>query len=145
ILAMLPHAIPGIAFAFALAMFGIVAAVTLPAIPVTGTLGLIAVAHFVHRLPYGTRVANSALLQVHRELEECAQVCGARTLTIMWRIIAPLIKPSLLFLVLWTAVLSFQEVSMALFLAGPHNRVVSVAIWQLWQGAFLGSAAAGGL
>ncbi|MBI3001072.1 MAG: ABC transporter permease subunit [Deltaproteobacteria bacterium] len=86
---------------------------------------------------------NSALAPVHRELEECAQVCGTKTPTIMRRIILPLIKPSTIYLAVWTAMLSFQEVTMALFLSGPQNHVLSVSIWELWESGSLGTAAAG--
>jgi iron(III) transport system permease protein len=140
---MVPHAIPALAFAFALAMAGIVALKWLPWLPFAGTLGIIAIAHVIGRLPYATRLTNGALLQVHRELEESAQTSGARNLTIMRRILLPLIKPSLVYLALWTALLSLQEVTMALFLAGPNNRVLSVSVWDLWQAGQQGPAAAG--
>jgi iron(III) transport system permease protein len=142
-LAMLPHAIPSLAFAFALAMIGILASRWIPWLPLSGTLGIIMIAHLINRVPYGTRVMNSALGQVHRELEEIGQICGTRTPTIMRRIVLPLIKPSVVYLAVWTAMLSFQEVTMALFLSGPHNSVLSVSIWSLWEAGSLGTAAAG--
>ncbi len=142
-LAMLPHAIPGLAFAFALAMLGIFAAARLPWLPLAGTVGIITVAHLVHRLPYGTRVANAALTQIHRELEESAYMSGAGSITTMRRVVLPLVKPAMVYLTLWTALLSLQEVSMALFLSGPRNQVLSVNIWGLWEGGNLGTAAAG--
>jgi iron(III) transport system permease protein len=83
------------------------------------------------------------LSQVHPELEESAQVCGMRNATLMRRIVLPLVKPSLLYLAIWTAMLSFQEVTMALFLSGPHNQVLSVSIWELWEGGHIGRASAG--
>jgi iron(III) transport system permease protein len=61
----------------------------------------------------------------------------------MRRIVAPLIKPSLIFAGLWTAMLTFREVTMALFLTESHNRVLAVTVWQLWQGGNLGIASAG--
>jgi len=142
-LAMLPHAIPGLAFAFALAMLGVLASVWLPWLPLSGTLGIIMVAHLINRLPFATRIMNSALAQVHWELEESAQVCGSKNLTIMRKIVLPLVKPSFIYLAIWTAILSFQEVTMALFLSGPHNQLFSVAIWELWDGGSLGVASAG--
>lgn len=142
IIAMLPHAIPGLAFAFALVMLGILATKWLPWLPLAGTLGIIVIANVVNRLSYGTRITNAALVQIQHELEECAQVCGARKLTIMWRVIVPLIKPSLVYGGLWTALLTFREVSMALFLAESDNRVLSVSIWNLWEAGRMGTAAA---
>jgi len=143
VIAMLPHAIPGLAFAFALFLLGILAGKWFPWLPVAGTLGIIVVANVVNRLSYGTRVTNSALLQIQSDLEACAQTCGATNVTIIRRIIAPLIKPSLVFAGLWTALLTFQEVTMALFLSESENWVLSVSIWHLWVSGRLGEAAAG--
>ncbi len=143
VIAMLPHAIPGLAFAFSLVMLGIVFSLWFPNLPLLGTLGIIVAANVINRLSYGTRITNAALVQVQQELEECAQLCGARNATIMWRIIVPLVKPSLVYAGLWTAMLTFREVSMALMLSESHNRVLSVSIWGLWQTGNLGIASAG--
>jgi ABC-type Fe3+ transport system permease subunit len=67
---------------------------------------------------------------------------GARTFTILHRILLPLIRPSALFLLLWTLLFTLREVSLALFLTGPHNQVLLVSIFQLWQGGQPGPAAA---
>jgi iron(III) transport system permease protein len=140
-IAMLSHAIPGIAFAFALFMMALLLA---PWLPLLGeSLAIIVIAHTVHLLAPGTRITNAALLQVSPELEEAANVCGARGIAAMWRIVIPLVKPSLLYAGLWTVLLSFREVSMALFLNGPNNTVFSVAVWNLWQQGNLRLAAAG--
>ena len=61
----------------------------------------------------------------------------------MGRIVVPLVRPSLIFAGLWTALLTFREVTMALFLSESHNRVLSVNIWHLWVSGNLGFAAAG--
>ncbi|HLQ35765.1 MAG TPA: ABC transporter permease subunit [Chloroflexota bacterium] len=141
-LAMLPHAVPGLAFAFALFIVALVADRWLPWLPLAGSLGLIVIANTLNHLPYSTRITNAALLQVHQELEEQARLCGAGPLAAVRRIVAPLARPSLVFAGLWTALLTFREVSMALFLAGPRNSVLSVAVWRSWQQGSLGPAAA---
>jgi iron(III) transport system permease protein len=142
-IAMLPHAIPGLVFAFALFIVGMLAARWLPWLPLQGTLMIIVLANVINQLSYVTRVTNSALVQVQSDLEECAQLCGLNNLSILRRIVAPLIKPSLIFAGLWTAMLTFREVTMALFLTESHNRVLAVTVWQLWQGGNLGIASAG--
>ena len=143
VVAMLPHAIPGLAFAFALAMIGIVIQKWTPAIAFTETLAILVVANVITWLSYGTRVTNSALVQVQRDLEDCGKVCGLSSGTILSAIVVPLIKPSLVFLALWTALLTSREVTMALFLSGPGNQVLSVSIWSLWNNGITGVAAAG--
>jgi iron(III) transport system permease protein len=140
--AMLPHAIPGLAFAFALFMVALAADRWLPWLPLAGSLALIIIANMLNHLPYATRITNAALLQIHRELEEQALMCGASPLSALRRIVTPLARTSLVFAGLWTALLTFREVTMALFLSGPRNGVLSVAVWRAWQQGSLGPAAA---
>ena len=144
-IAMLPHAIPGLGFAFALTVVAIVAAKWAPWLPLYQTLGIIILANVINRLSYVTRITNAALLQVGRELEESAQVCGARRLGTMWWVVAPLVRSSLVFGGLWTGLLVFREVSMPLMLAGPENQVLSVRIWAKWESGGLNEASALGV
>jgi iron(III) transport system permease protein len=144
-IAMLPHAIPGLGFAFALTVIAILAAKWIPWLPLYQTLGVIILANAINRLSYVTRITNAALLQIGKELEESAQVCGARRWGTMWWVIAPLITPSLVFGGLWTALLIFREISMALMLSGPNNQVLSVRIWTQWESGSLSAAAALGV
>ena len=134
-ISMLPHAIPGLAFAFGLFMLALLAARWVPWLPLLGTLNIVVIANVLNRMAYGTRITNAALLQIHRELEECARVCRAGTIRILWNVVVPLIKPSLIFAGVWTALLTFREVTMALFLGGPKSRVVATAAFNLWQQA----------
>src|SRR5207248_6874339 len=76
-IAMLPHAIPGLAFAFALFIVALLADRWLPWLPLAGSLGLIVIANTLNHLPYSTRITNAALLQVDRSLEEQAHLSGA--------------------------------------------------------------------
>ena len=55
----------------------------------------------------------------------------------------PLVRPSLIFTGHWTALSTFREVTIALFLSESHNRVLSVNIWYLWLDGDFGIAAAG--
>ena len=144
-IAMLPHAIPGLGFAFALTVVAIIAAKWMPWLPLYQTIGVIILANAVNRLSYVTRITNAAMLQVGRELEESAQVCGARRLGTMWWVMAPLIRPSLVFGGLWTGLLVFREISMALMLSGPNNQVLSVRIWAKWESGALSEASALGV
>ena len=42
--------------------------------------------------------------------------------------------PALAYVLVWTTLLSYREVTMALFLQSPRNVVLSTAIWSLWLG-----------
>lgn len=144
-IAMLPHAFPNIGFALALLVVALIFRKYLPWLPFYGTVGIIALAHVLTRISYGTRVTNAALLQVSRELEEIAYICGSRQFTVWRKIILPTIGRSLVFLILWTALLSFREVTMALMLAGPDNQVLSTYVWTTWVRGDLNLTAAMGV
>lgn len=142
--AMLPHVIPGIAFAFALIVFGI-ALSRFIGLQVSGTLAMIVVALVVYRIPYCTRVTNAALIQIHKEIEEAGRICGANTIQILTRIAVPLVKSSLAYAALWIALLVLREVTIPLMLASPSNVVLSVRIWTLWETGQFGAASALGV
>jgi len=145
LIAMLPHAIPGLGFAFALTIIAILAAKWVPWIPLYQTVGIIVIANAVTRLSYVTRITNAALLQVGKELEESAQVCGAKRLGTMWWVVAPLVRSSLIFGGLWTGLLVFREISLPLMLAGPDSQVLSARIWAKWESGDLNQASALGV
>jgi iron(III) transport system permease protein len=142
---MLPHAFPNIGFALALLVLSLMARMWFPSVPFYGTVSILVVAFVVTRISYGTRVTNAALLQISRELEEAAYICGSRQIVVWWKLIVPIIGRSLLFLGLWTGLLSFREVSIALMLAGPDNQVLSTYVWTAWIRGDLNVAAALGV
>lgn len=144
IVAMLPHAVPGLAFAFALAVFGMLTS-RMFNWPFYGTVAIIVVANIVNRISWLTRVTNAALLQVHTELEEAALICGAPKMKTLWRVMVPLIRPSLIFAGLWSGMLALREVTMALMLMSPTNHVVATAIWTQWLGGYSGPASSMGV
>lgn len=142
---MLPHAFPNIGFALALLMVSLVIRLWFPSFPFYGTVSILVLAHVITRMSYGTRVTNAALLQISRELEEAAYICGSKQIVVWWKVIVPVISRSLVFLCLWTGLLSLREVSMALILSGPDNQVIATYIWRAWLRGDLNVAAALGV
>jgi iron(III) transport system permease protein len=132
--AFLPHATPHILLAVALAYLALLHPNILP---IYNTMWIIILAQVISYIAYGTRTMNSAMIQVHRELEEVGKVSGASTLTILRAIIVPLVGPAVLNAWLWIMLLSYREVTMALTLQGPGNMVVSTLVWQLWINGWL--------
>ena len=136
---MLPHATPSIALGFAVAFVALALA---SVVPLYGSVAAIVLAHTVAFVSFGTRTANSALLQVHRELEEAAFTAGASAAVALRRIILPLIAPAVFYTMLWVGLLSLREVSMALFLQRPQNTVLATQIWNYWVSTNPAEAAA---
>jgi iron(III) transport system permease protein len=97
-----------------------------------GTLGILVWAFVINYLPYGMRYGSSGMLQIHRELEEAAAVCGASALTRLRRIVAPLLAPALLAGWLFIFLMSARALSLPILLAGPRSQVMAVAMFDLW-------------
>jgi len=138
--AFLPHAMPNIVFgigALLIALF-----VVQRFAPAYGTLWLLLVAFIVGRISYATRMTNTGLIQIHKELEESGEVGGATTGGVIWKIVMPLLAPTLLNAWLWIALLTFRELTLAVLLTTRDNMTLSVVIWSLWLGGGLGDAAA---
>jgi iron(III) transport system permease protein len=101
-------------------------------IPIYGTLGILIWAFVINYLPYGMRYSASGMLQIHRELEEAAAICGATPLTRLRRIVAPLLAPALLAGWLFIFLMSARALSLPILLAGPRSQLMAVAMFDLW-------------
>lgn len=137
--AFLPHAVPSIIFGVG-AVFA--ALFLLKGLQLYGTLLLLAIVYVVVRLSFGTRLLNSTLVQVHRELEEAAAVSGATALRTAGSILVPLLKPALLNGWLWIALETYRELTMASVLYSPSNITLPVMVWSIWLSGNLGIASA---
>ncbi len=137
--AFLPHPVPHLLFALAIAYLALLIS---NVVPLYGTIFVLAAVYVVCWISFGTRVLNNSMIQVHRELEEAAQVGGASTFRVLIKVIAPLIKPGLVYTWIWTSLSAYRELTMAVFLASPKSQVLSTYIWGQWHGGGLGDAAA---
>ncbi|MFC1815017.1 ABC transporter permease [Thermodesulfobacteriota bacterium] len=129
-ISMLPHAVPRIAFAFAALVMGLLLS---RVIPLYGSLASIILTQTIVFISFGTRSINSALIQIHQDLEDAVQTCGGSRLVALRRVIMPLLGPTLFYVLIWTMVHAYREVTSALLLQSTKNRVMSVAIWLLWD------------
>jgi iron(III) transport system permease protein len=101
-------------------------------IPIYGTLGILVWAFVINYLPYGMRYSASGMLQVHRELEESAEICGASPFMRLRRIVAPLLAPALLAGWLFIFLMAARVLSLAILLAGPRSQTMAVTLFDLW-------------
>ena len=136
-MAMLPLVFPGIVMGIAILKMYLV----LP-LPVYGTLWILILAFIARYLPYGIRFSHSALLSLHKELEEGAMVSGATWFQMMRQVVVPLIMPALLAGWIYIFLITFKELSIALLLYSPGSQVVAVTIWELWDNGHVGELAA---
>lgn len=138
VMAMIPISVPFLMMGVALVFifFG------LRAIPIYGTIWIIALGHLIVFLPLASRMMQAGVLQIHRELEEAAAVAGASLLQNMRRVVVPLLKPTIIALLIWLIVHSLREFSVAVMLVSRDNEVLSTILYSLWDQGQAGQAAA---
>lgn len=131
-LSFLPHAIPGIVFGLAFLWFFL--ALGKAGIDIFGSLWSIAIAFTVSYIAYGTRGMNSAILQVHQDLEQAAYTSGATPWRTMWRVFFPLLKPTFVGIWVWAMLHVVRAAAIPLILyEGEDNQVLAVLIWNMWD------------
>ena len=101
-------------------------------IGIYGTIWILVIA-YSYRLATTTRLAKSGLMQIHRELEEAADMSGARWLATQLRILIPLLAPTLGSAFLVAFIIALREFTIPFILYSSENLVLPVLIWQLFQ------------
>ena len=86
----------------------------------------------VARLAFATRALNSSLLQIHKELEEAAYTAGLSAVRTSWRILVPLLRPTMMSVWIWSAILVYRELTVAVFLIGHDSMTLPAVIWSYW-------------
>ncbi len=127
-IASLPMVFPGLVLGLAIMIFYLNFD-----IGVYGTMWIMFIAYVTRFMPYGLRYNTTSMLQIHKELEESAQMSGASWGTTFRRIILPLLKPGLVAGWIYVMIVSIRELSSSILLYSPGTEVVSIVIWELWE------------
>lgn len=138
--AFLPHALPEVILAIAALLLSLF--VLKGFLPLYGTVWLIAIVYVVSRLAFATRALNSSLLQIHKELEEAAYTSGLSPVRTSWRILVPLLRPTIMSVWIWSAILVYRELTVAAFLISHDNITLPAVIWSYWNSSATSLAAA---
>lgn len=134
-LTMVPNTIPGIVVAV-----GLILAWTQPWLPFTpyNTIWVLVLAYCCLLLPYPVRYANAALRQIGSSLEDAARVAGASATIAFYRILVPLIWPSVLAAMLLVFAVAARELVATILLAPVGTRTVAVFIWRQFEQGSVG-------
>ncbi|MBF8301385.1 MAG: sugB 2 [Acidobacteria bacterium] len=127
-IASLPIVFPGLVLGLAIMIFYLNVD-----IGVYGTIWIMLIAYITRFMPYGLRYNTASMLQIHKELEESAAMCGASWWTTFRRVILPLLKPGLLAGWIYVMIVSIRELSTSILLYSPDTQVISIVIWELWE------------
>ncbi len=120
-LCMAPFVIPGVVLAI-----GFYAAYAAPPLALGGTALIIILAFLTRLLPIAYQNSAAGIASIHPEMEEAVRVLGGGRLTAIRKVVAPLLKRTLVGAWILVFIPACQELSTAIFLTGPHTRVISV-------------------
>jgi len=137
LLSSLPVAIPGlvIGVAYLWAWIGIPGGLY-------GTIWILALAFIARFMPDTVKSLSTSFLQIHRELEEAAWVCGTGMLRTIRTIVLPLASPGVIAAMTLLFVLAIRELGSSLFLYTSNTMVMSVLLLDYYEGGNLGKTAA---
>jgi iron(III) transport system permease protein len=114
-------------------------------IPIYGTLWILFIAYLTRYMPYGMRYAATSMHQIADELEESAAVSGATWWQQFRRVTLPLVMPGLVSGWIYIVIVSVRELSSSILLYSPGNEVLSIIIWEQWEGGQTNELAALGV
>jgi iron(III) transport system permease protein len=120
-LCMAPFVIPGVVLAI-----GFYAAYAAPPLALGGTALIIILAFLTRLLPIAYQNSAAGIASIHPEMEDAVRVLGGGRLTAIRRVVAPLLKRTLVGAWILVFIPACQELSTAIFLTGPNTRVISV-------------------
>ena len=137
LLSTLPVAIPGlvIGVAYLWAWIGIPGGLY-------GTIWILALAFIARFMPDTVKSLSTSFLQIHRELEEAAWMCGRGMLSTIRTIVLPLASPGVIAAMTLLFVLAIRELGSSLFLYTSNTMVMSVLLLDYYEGGNLGKTAA---
>lgn len=124
--AMAPFVVPGIVLAIAF-----YAAYAPPPFTLYGTATILILAFATRFLPIGYANADAAIRSINPEMEEAVRILGGGRLLAIRRVMAPLMKRSLIGAWLLVFIPATRELSSALFLYGPKTRTMSVMLMDM--------------
>jgi putative spermidine/putrescine transport system permease protein len=117
-----PLMVPGIVVGIAMLIF-------FNRIRMGNTFASLLLAHVALTLPYVIRIVSAGLQSFDHSLEEAARGLGASRVRALLDVTLPLIKGSLMAAGVFAFIISFDEVVVTLFLAGPRMTTLPVAIY----------------
>ena len=99
-----------------------------------GSIWILALAFVARFLPDTVKVLTSSLMQIHKELEEAAWICGRGTLSTIATITLPLARPGVIAAMTLLFVLAIRELGSSLFLYSSQTMVMAVHLLGYYEG-----------
>ena len=107
-----------------------------------GTLWILALAFVARFLPDTVKALSTSLMQIHRELEEAAWICGRGLFGTITSVVLPLARPGVVAGMTLLFILSIRELGSSLFLYSSGTMVMAVQLLGYYEGGNIGITAA---
>ena len=137
LIATLPVAIPGlvIGVAYLWAWIGLPGGLY-------GTIWILTLAFVARFMPDTMKSLSTSFLQIHRELEEAAWICGKGRIGTIRTIVLPLARPGTVAAMTLLFILAIRELGSSLFLYTSDTMVMAVLLLDYYEGGNMGKTAA---
>ncbi len=107
-----------------------------------GTMWILALAFIARFIPDTVKSLSTSFLQIHRELEEAAWVCGKGLLGTIRTVVLPLARPGTIAAMTLLFILAIRELGSSLFLYTSNTMVMAVLLLDYYEGGNSSKAAA---
>lgn len=111
-------------------VLGLGSLLVLSQLHLNGTLFALIAAHSVLVSPFVIRIVLTGLATIPADVETAAASLGAKPIVVFRRITMPLLRPALLAAAALSFLISFDEVAVTLFVAGPNRATLPVAVFR---------------
>lgn len=98
-----------------------------------GTVWILLLAYIVKDLPFGLKATQSSFLQIDKELEESARVCGASWLRQFRTVTLPLVKPGMVAGLIIIFASMVREIGASIILVSFGSEVFAYVIFNTWE------------
>jgi iron(III) transport system permease protein len=144
VFAFVTHGIPGVVLGVSL-LFSSLYLGSHAGIHLFGTMTLLIIGMVIVTLGVTTRITAAGMGQIHRNLEDAAEMCGAGFVQRVRRIVVPLAAPSVANAWVLAFAYALSNLTLTVVLAGSGNRTVAVELYTRWNFGDVQTAAALGL
>lgn len=131
-----PLIVPGIVAGTAVYIFFVQVEIWTGGFRLVATLPGFVAAHVALTIPWTVRLISANLVGFDRTLEEAAMSLGARPLATFWHVTLPVIRPGVVAAAIFSFIVSFTDLEMSLFLAGPGRTTLQIAMLQYLEWKF---------
>ncbi|MDP2373237.1 iron ABC transporter permease [Reyranella sp.] len=107
-----------------------------------GTIWILALAFVARFIPDTVKALSTSFLQIHKELEEAAWICGRGLLGTIRTVVLPLARPGVVASMTLLFVLAIRELGSSLFLYTSDTTVMAVLLLDYYEGGNTGKTAA---